>query len=189
MEYKKICVGCGREMIRKKKSEAERKNWKFCSISCKGIHANKKRKLPELINKCLYCEKDFIVRTKRERGRMFCSKKCAITFMNKTEYHRLKAVRGERCWNWKGGVNKKVHRTPEFIEWRKKVFDRDNYTCQECGQVGGRLNAHHIKEVINYPSLIFDIDNGKTLCFSCHKKTHNWGIKAVWINRRMKKYN
>jgi len=37
--------------------------------------------------------------------------------------------------------------TTEYIDWRKSVFERDDYTCCECGKQGGTLNAHHIKPV------------------------------------------
>lgn len=59
---------------------------------------------------------------------------------------------------------------PELKTWRKKVFERDNYTCQECGAVG-YLHAHHIKRWAEYPDLRFDVDNGQTLCKTCHSKT------------------
>jgi hypothetical protein len=55
-------------------------------------------------------------------------------------------------------------------DWRKEVFKRDNYTCQECGQKG-YIEAHHIKRWVDYPNLRYDINNGKTLCKSCHSKT------------------
>jgi hypothetical protein len=60
---------------------------------------------------------------------------------------------------------------PEYIEWRKQVFERDGYKCQECG-AGGKLAAHHIKPWSSYPDLRFDVDNGKTLCSECHAKEH-----------------
>nr|DAW74567.1 MAG TPA: HNH endonuclease bacteriophage, HNH Endonuclease, DNA.52A [Caudoviricetes sp.] len=31
-----------------------------------------------------------------------------------------------------------------YKEWVRKVFDRDNYTCQCCGKRGSNLNAHHL---------------------------------------------
>lgn len=40
------------------------------------------------------------------------------------------------------------------------------------------LEAHHLKEVCNYPEQIFDVDNGVTLCHQCHKETDNYGNKA-----------
>lgn len=61
---------------------------------------------------------------------------------------------------------------PEYIEWRTAVYERDEYTCCDCGQVGGALNAHHIKSWEQYPSLRFDVDNGMTLCEACHAERH-----------------
>ena len=62
--------------------------------------------------------------------------------------------------------------TPEYKEWRDVVFERDNYTCQDCGERGGELNAHHIKPYNEYPDLRVDVGNGITLCVECHKNRH-----------------
>ena len=61
---------------------------------------------------------------------------------------------------------------PEYIAWRKAVYERDNYTYQECGARGGSLNAHHIKSWAHHPELRFDVNNGVTLCRDCHSKEH-----------------
>lgn len=55
-----------------------------------------------------------------------------------------------------------------YKEWRTNVFERDNYTCQCCGKVGGCLNAHHIQNFSEYPELKLDMSNGITLCVECH---------------------
>jgi len=58
----------------------------------------------------------------------------------------------------------------EWKDWRKKVFERDNYTCQKCGDNrGGNLEAHHIKPRHLYPKLKYNLENGITLCRFCHR--------------------
>ena len=77
-------------------------------------------------------------------------------------------------WGRNSVVNNKQHLRfiPEYKEWRKAVFERDNYTCQHCLQRGCRLNAHHIMPFARYPELRFSVNNGISLCESCHKKVH-----------------
>lgn len=57
--------------------------------------------------------------------------------------------------------------------WRKRVFEEDDYTCQECGDnSSGNLNAHHIKSYKDYKKLRHDVTNGITMCYDCHKRLH-----------------
>ena len=75
-------------------------------------------------------------------------------------------------------------------EWRDFVFKRDDYTCQICFKRGGKLEADHIvpfsyilkknnittiEEAIECAEL-WDINNGRTLCVDCHKKTNTYGL-------------
>ena len=61
-----------------------------------------------------------------------------------------------------------------FRVWSKMVKDRDNYTCQICGNSpSGNLNAHHLNGWNAFPEQRFDLDNGETLCEDCHKEFHS----------------
>lgn len=61
---------------------------------------------------------------------------------------------------------------PEYKQWRKSVFERDHYTCLICGNVGGYLQAHHIKLFSKYPESRYDVNNGITMCKACHYIQH-----------------
>lgn len=58
-------------------------------------------------------------------------------------------------------------------EFRNKVYQRDEYTCRVCGQVGGTLNAHHLDGWNWAKDNRFKTSNGVTLCEDCHSKFHN----------------
>ena len=65
-------------------------------------------------------------------------------------------------------------------KWSKTIKIRDNYTCQICGFKGDNssLNSHHIFYKNKYPQLSLNLNNGITLCLTCHKEIHyavaNW---------------
>lgn len=74
-----------------------------------------------------------------------------------------------------GGISSedmKFRNSPEYREWRKRIYERDNYTCQRCEVRGSRLTAHHIKLFVTYPALRLDTDNGITYCRACHQYEH-----------------
>lgn len=71
-----------------------------------------------------------------------------------------------------GGVSTEemlLRASPQYIQWRKAIYNRDDYICQKCGVKGGRLEAHHVKSFATYPELRFELLNGITLCKSCHR--------------------
>ena len=62
---------------------------------------------------------------------------------------------------------------PEYCRWRLRVYERDNYTCQQCFRRGSiTLNAHHVKPWAQYTDLRFVVENGITLCVPCHEEEH-----------------
>lgn len=88
---------------------------------------------------------------------------------------------GDKCVFWKGGVSSKnvlIRSSYQYADWRKSVFERDNYTCQICNARGVKLHADHIKPFAYFPELRFDITNGRTLCVPCHKETDTYLQKS-----------
>jgi len=114
---------------------------------------------------------------------------------------------GDKHWNWKGGVSflrngkyslvERLRKSTKYKKWRKMVLKRDNNICQECGAVGSKLETHHIKSfskllktnnIQSYQQallcdILWDINNGETLCIECHKKTPNYTNRIVIMGR------
>lgn len=93
--------------------------------------------------------------------------------------HRI----GENNSNWRNGVTEKNYserHSNEYLEWRKKVFAKDYYTCQCCGMSCSNLQAHHLNSFANFPLLRVDIENGITLCDNCHDVKKNGSLHNVF---------
>ena len=61
------------------------------------------------------------------------------------------------------------YQDPVYKDWRRKVYKRDGRKCQMPGcNSKYKIQAHHIKKWSRAASLRYDIDNGITLCKSCH---------------------
>ena len=102
-----------------------------------------------------------------------------------SEIMRIRVSEGKHNF-WKGGLtlkNKLARTRLEYKLWREAVFKRDDYTCQECKERGGELNAHHLKPFSLFPELRYSIDNGITLCKQCHKNTDSYGRRAMCYNK------
>lgn len=79
-------------------------------------------------------------------------------------------LKGEMSPRWKGGIShiNKLERTKFRQTIQKQVFERDDYTCQLCGQRNGDLQVDHIQSWSEYIELRFSMDNCRTLCMNCH---------------------
>jgi hypothetical protein len=174
--------------------------WRYSEETKKDIgfriaessYHNRLSQPPILNSKCFVCNKDIYKKPyyiKRQQH-LFCSRVC--------KGKHWSTLRRENSVNWKGGVmdlQSAIRGLPENGQWIKNVFKKDKYTCQECGQIGKDLEAHHIKRfsvilkeflskysqfslVEDKETLVrlslscpdfWEISNGRTLCVSCHR--------------------
>ena len=185
--------------------------------------ANKRRK--EYVEfKCINCFRLFEVTPSQKNARLCCKKcvgehysklyknkkrpkyigrKISKSLMGKklTLKHRIALSKSHIKNDSVYGLIKRLRHNIKYIEWRKKIFERDNYKCIWGGKEhGNKLQADHIKrlsdiikefgvKIKRVPSLvdvlkynkIWDIDNGRTLCIECHKQTDTYAGKKLKI--------
>lgn len=60
-----------------------------------------------------------------------------------------------------------------YKKWSKDVRKRDDCTCQICGKKHSKMIAHHLESYDTNIELRLDLNNGITLCQSCHNEFHN----------------
>ena len=126
---KYYCKKCGQELTRQEYGNKvyKRKYCDECSQSAK-----------EKVF-CKFCGRNFLgYRRGKRKLPVFCNELCMYKF-----------YRGNGNPNWDGGISplvKAIRRLPEYKQWREVVFERDIWTCQDCGQVGKKIHAHHIKK-------------------------------------------
>jgi len=108
------------------------------------------------------------------RGRKFSAETIAKGLA--TKRRRGTILRGARHPKWKGGRPWERFRDPAYIRWRDAVLARDLYRCRNCGRQCRKhekgLAAHHIQSYATAPALRLDLNNGITLCRSCHMRLH-----------------
>lgn len=170
-------------MTEKKKAQLKRLHEMTRSNSWRrkiGV-SNKGKKMPiehmEKLRK-LHIGKIVSIETRKKMSIAKTGHKVSIKTRRKLSRTHKRLVKEGKNHLWKGGVsevNKKIRKSIEFKLWRESVFKRDNWTCVFCKVRGGELHPDHIKPFCDYPELRFAIDNGRTLCAECHRKTDTWG--------------
>lgn len=166
------CDYCGKE-CGKKKSEFDKNTHHFCSKECYNeFHSN------QATFNCDYCEKQ----CSREKWALegkehhFCSRECMYKWQSEN-------IRGKAHHSYNHNITDEEREKGRFTEgskqWREDVYERDNYTCQCCGDnKGGNLNAHHLNSYHWDKEHRIDINNGVALCKKCHDEYHKiYGYK------------
>lgn len=141
----------------------ERKENKFCSLSCGAIYNNRvKYGNREKYKNCLNCGKLFKIKYKSKTD--FCSATCKHNY-NFTEFIQ-KWKKGEITGNYSSGG---IH---EYL--REYLLKKYNYECAECGW--GIINEHTETIPLEVHHIDGNPDNNKeenlvVLCPCCHSLT------------------
>lgn len=177
------CEICGKEKMMSKSNYNKSKHH-YCSYRCSRIGFSKNYRGEDSPNYegitqiCMQCGNEYLSKKSTiGRNKMnFCSRECKNKWQSEN-------IRGLSHPNYKPEMSKKerIERREytEYWDWRKTVYERDNFTCQCCGDnKGHNLRAHHYMNYSKYKELRTDIDNGITLCDKCHRKFHReYGFK------------
>lgn len=126
-----------------------------------------------LSRNCQTCKAEFFFKKYRINTAKYCSISCSMTGKVGPESRAWRGGKSLERELWQGSKACK--------DWRKAVYIRDNFACVLCkasADDGVRLNADHIKPWAYFPELRADVNNGRTLCVSCHKQTDTYGSKA-----------
>lgn len=174
-----------------------RKGQKQCK-ECGRKEGYEKQKRRVIVN-CYQCGKEIeIVNCDLIINHHFCSPECHNKWKsirmtgNKLNEGRLLtddikkkisiANKGKLCGannpNYKADLTQEDRENrrniPGYRDFIKGVFERDNYTCQRCGDnKGGNLVAHHLNGYDTFKEQRTDVNNGVTLCNVCHKEFHS----------------
>jgi len=143
----------------------DRLSRRFCSRECgyKGRVTNRKKgkHYPHLqraeTRSCEICKKPFrAIKDFIGRKQKYCSYECRRT--------RKGLITPE---------NILARNSKKYQNWRISIFQRDFFTCQQCGDSrGGNLHAHHIFPFSKFHELRLSLNNGITLCKLCHELLH-----------------
>lgn len=137
---------------------------------CEDVRRNKED-TNVLEIKCAYCGKWFVPKYKDIQNR--------ISFLKGYTHKESKFYCSDGCKKECPIYNQKLYpkghkpATSREVqpELRQLVFERDNYTCQKCGNTE-HLHCHHIFPASIEPIESADIDNCITYCKECHKEAH-----------------
>lgn len=84
--------------------------------------------------------------------------------------------KGENNHNWNPNLTQEDREDKrnyaEYKEWRKKCYERDDYTCQITGKRGVELCVHHLYSYNKYKCLRTVLDNGITVSKEIHELFH-----------------
>lgn len=184
----KYCARCKEEKqlsdFNVRTVKGKKRTYSYCKVCERNYNNNRYEHV------CLCCGLDY---KSGEKNSTYCFK-CHCLMMSDSNYNPTQVI----YIDWSGpknpmygkqrfgkeNPNYNTNKTDEEREkerlvegygiWRKNVFERDNYTCQHCGDNrGGNLKAHHLDSWDWCREKRLEVDNGITLCDLCHKQFHD----------------
>lgn len=212
------CDYCHEE-TEKTPSQYNRSKLHFCNTECRDKYIQENN-LKIVI--CPICKKEFKVpKSKNNQENYYCSMECynkfksekmkidnpmknpeiSSKFKGENNYFYGVHLYGEDNGNYNHNLTEeerkdksiKKRNYPEYLNWRNEICERDNYTCQVCGNTkSDSFNVHHIFGYTEYKDLRTEIYNGICLCEECHKEYHKiYGNKFYndWEHFREFLYN
>lgn len=133
-----------------------------------------------VIKLCKGCGKECSVTMAYIRkGWKYCSWECRVKNMVGIDAANAGGgswMVGESNINYKSGTSHIdcVRDVAKISKWRRSVFQKDKYVCQNCGYDKGKIiQAHHVKPYAEFPEHRYDVENGVTLCKPCHLFIHS----------------
>ena len=105
-----------------------------------------------------------------------------------------KTISGKNHYNWKIDRTKlkrynddtKDRRCYAYVNWRKQVWERDNFKCKiSNSDCIGKIQAHHILSWKEYPELRYNLNNGITLCHAHHPRKRVKEVQLISIFKEL----
>jgi hypothetical protein len=164
----KTCLNCS-ETYNVIKSRADSK---FCKIKCRAEFNAKTIEKKQVEVCCNNCGSKFNKVPSDIRELNFCKTSCMHEY-----YSNNRLFSGMNSGTWNGG--KKTYYGENWLSQRRKIRERDNYTCQKCEiteeEYGQELSVHHIKPFILFNDYLEanKDDNLISVCEPCHRKIHS----------------
>ena len=169
-----ICKRCGTIFIPK-----DKRNNKYCSISCSAKDSNEKR---GEVHTCLWCGNIF--KDKSSSAQKCCSREHHFLYRNNLLINNW--LNGK----WDGSKEK----TGEIsLTIRNYILQKNNNACERCGWTG--VNPYSNKTVIQIHHKDGDyknnsVENLEVLCPNCHSMTDtNGSLNKKGNGRRIRQRN
>ena len=107
----------------------------------------------------------------------------------KNASERMRCAVGSLNPNWKDEKTETSRRTRNYdsqhYQWQKAIKERD-ISCINCNSTD-ELVAHHLNSYKWFPEQRYNLNNGVTLCATCHNNYHVW-MGGFWVKSTIENF-